>query len=46
MSDVTQTPAVDSTVDSIDAELVEDAPSATQLEEEGDIAAEDRKSVV
>ena len=40
MSDVTQTPAVDSTVDSIDAELVEDAPTATQLEEEGDIAAD------
>ena len=41
MSDVTQTPAVDSAVDSIEVEQVEgDAPTATQLEEEGDIAAD------
>ena len=41
MSDVTQTPAVDSAVDGTEAEQVEgDAPTATQLEEEGDIAAD------
>ena len=41
MSDLTETPAVDTAVDSIEVEQAEgEAPTATQLEEEGDIAAD------
>ena len=41
MSDLTETPADDTAVDSIEVEQAEgEAPTATQLEEEGDIAAD------